>query len=107
MITIANLRTGRPAKDTDVRVDRSSPLGNPFHMRTEADRMKVCEQYAQWLQAQIPSNRIVCEELNRLIRIYRTHGTLTLWCWCAPKQCHAETIKALLVKKLMEYGIKV
>jgi hypothetical protein len=35
-------------------------------------------------------------ELKRLIDIYKKHGRLRLFCWCAPKKCHAETIKELI-----------
>jgi len=45
MIVVKNLRNEKPTKPWQVKVDRSSPLGNPFHMRSEAERDAVCEKY--------------------------------------------------------------
>jgi hypothetical protein len=100
MINIKSLRSSVPSEPWDVRVDRASVLGNPFHMRDESQRDAVCDAYAQWIAEQIPSNRVVCSELNRLIRIHKEYGQLNLYCWCSPKRCHAETIRALLQSKI-------
>jgi hypothetical protein len=31
-----------------------------------------------------------------MLAAYRQYGKLRLFCWCAPEQCHGETIKAWL-----------
>jgi len=41
----------------------------------------------------IPGMRI---ELARLRALHEKHGKLTLVCWCAPKPCHGDVIKAVL-----------
>lgn len=68
-----------------VLVDRSSDWGNPFVMHGEADRDRVCDifaDYAQWRLARQPN------WLDPL------RGK-ALACWCAPKRCHAETLRDL------------
>lgn len=101
MITIHNLRhDARLDLPYEVRVDRKSPLGNPFHMATEADRDSVCDEYAVLLRRKIKHGQDVKvrNELNRLYRLYKQYGCLKLYCWCAPKRCHAETIRDVLLE---------
>ena len=98
-ISICNLRkNGNKVKEVyDIKVDRTSVLGNKFIMRSEQDRDKVCEQYKVWFTEQIElKNELVLNELRRIYRIMVKYGKLNLWCWCAPKRCHAETIKSFL-----------
>ena len=96
------MHTWRPTRPYDVKVDRSSALGNPFNMRNEADRHKVCNEYTK-LFAGIVNNEADCiemtrftDELERLKKLHVEYGKLRLFCWCAPKRCHAETIKQFL-----------
>ena len=100
MIKIINLRTAKFEYPWDVLVDRKSVLGNPFYMHSEAERDRVCEQYAAWFPQRIakcyPKDPII-QELERLQQLYKQYGKLRLFCWCAPKRCHAETIKNYLI----------
>lgn len=69
------------------RVDRGSEWGNPFimHNNTETERHRVCdlfEQYAAWRLTIEPDWLVPLRGLN-------------LACWCAPKRCHAETLRRL------------
>lgn len=95
MIEIKNLRNTRPSQPWDVRVDRQSVLGNPFHMHSESERDKVCDAYKACFVSsmQDPNFR---KEFWRIYRIYMKYGKLNLFCWCAPKRCHAETIRKYL-----------
>lgn len=45
-------------------------------------------------------------ELKRLIDIYKRDGELTLVCYCAPKRCHALTIKNEIERRLQEADFK-
>ena len=77
-------------------IGRGSPLGNPFIMKSEADRDNVCDAYEEWFRAQIKAqDMVICDELFRLMDIAKK-GTLILGCFCAPKRCHGQTIKACL-----------
>jgi hypothetical protein len=95
-VLIKNLRVERPTEPWQVRVDRSSVLGNPFPMRNESERDEVCDAYAVYFKKQFESNEAFKNELRRLYKIGQRYGRLELFCWCAPKRCHAETIKAFL-----------
>lgn len=101
MIEIKNLRVEYPMKEWQVRVDRRSVLGNPFYMGSEAQRDEVCEKYIKYFREQRVNNPAFQAELSRLYHIYKKCGKLELFCWCAPKRCHAETIK-----KFLEYCIE-
>lgn len=93
MITIANRRDQHHGE----YVGRPSPLGNPFPMDDESDRDDVCDEYGHWFAEQLKcKNKLVLGELHRLQEIHRLNGELTISCWCAPKRCHAETIKSWL-----------
>ena len=94
MVEICNLRKQKPVEPYDIKVDRSSILGNPFVMRSEIERDSVCDKYELYFESKIKnkSERFLNEILN-LINIYKKYNKLRLFCWCSPKRCHAETIK--------------
>lgn len=103
-IKIANKRH----TDTGVYVGRPSPLGNPFRLRSEAEREAVIRSYERWLAEQIArGDAAICGELDRLYRKAVAEGEITLLCWCAPKACHAEVIAGVLRKALEERGYEV
>lgn len=99
MIIIKNLHNEKPSKPWDVKVDRSSILGNHSPMRYESDRPKVCKKYYIQFHSRLthkPEQKRFKAELKRMYDIYQQYGKLNLFCHCAPKQCHAETIKDYL-----------
>jgi hypothetical protein len=86
-------------------VGRPSPLGNPFKLERESDRDTVIAQYEVWLRERIAArDQRVCNELNRLYVIARDTGLLELVCWCAPKHCHADVIRTVLLEALERNG---
>jgi len=93
-ITIHNLRNEQPFYPWDIRIDRNSHFGNPFYMRDESQRIKVCDQFEEFL----PTNKKMIGHLEALLLTYKNYGKLRLFCWCAPKRCHGESI----IKKLEE-----
>ena len=98
MITIHNLRNEQPKEDYDIRVDRQSCLGNPFYMQEETKRDEVCNKYADWFKIKVGyKEERIYKELERIQEIYERYGKLRLFCWCAPKRCHAETIRRYLL----------
>lgn len=80
---------------TRVYVGRPSALGNPFPMHTEADRQQVVQQYRAWLRDQWRRRQPARAELERLLEIAKA-GPLELVCWCAPRACHADVVKAAI-----------
>lgn len=78
-------------------IGRGSPLGNPFPITLLASREQVIRQYRDWLEQQIElKNWTVINELDRLAEIAQ-QGDLNLVCFCAPKPCHGDVIKQLLI----------
>ena len=97
MIELCNLRNTKPVHPYDVKVDRSSVLGNPFKTGT---RDQECDQYAEYFPKQIDINPAFKAELQRLWKLHKEHGKLRLFCWCVPLRCHSITIKAFLDKHI-------
>lgn len=109
-VQIINLRT---MQSYDFRCDRQSPVGNPYTMRTESERGLVCEKYERLFDQIMTDDTLPDTEevpgtpfftvkqfrdyIHRIEQHYATHGTVTLACWCRPKQCHCETIRDWLV----------
>lgn len=99
MIKIGNIRTFKPDGSIAIRVDRGTPLGNPFYMSNESLRDFVCDRYESYFNT--PHTIIFNEELDRIVELAKTND-ITLLCWCYPKRCHAETIKKYIEKQLEE-----
>ena len=96
-VIIKNLRNEKPQYAWQVRVDRASVLGNPFYMKNETERDAVCKQYEDYFQEKIQNPQSAFyKEIQRLQAVLQEYGHLKLFCWCAPKQCHAESIKKYL-----------
>jgi len=94
MIEVMNLRKVKPKHRYDVIVDRRSPLGNPFTLVDETKRRDVCRRYEIWLMREVRhSNQEVIDALSKLAKLHHSFGKLRLFCWCAPKECHANVIK--------------
>ena len=97
-IIVRNIRTYNGPGEY---IDRRSPLGNPFKMHKPEDRDDVIKQYRVWLSRQLSGaedielNQRVLDELKRLLHIAQ-NKQLNLICWCAPKACHGDVIKACL-----------
>lgn len=85
----------------EIRVDRTSILGNPFKLETESERNIVCEKYDSWLTNEIKNDNMeILKEISRLLHIYIEHGKLHLYCWCKPQRCHSESIINILYRWL-------
>lgn len=84
------VRKGHP---NAVYCGRPSPLGNPFYMKSEADRDRVCDQYVVWFKENLERLQPTLEALSAK---HKAEGVLYLACFCAPKRCHCDTIKAHL-----------
>ena len=91
MTEVRNIRDGTydPTNPEHVYVGRwngryklkQHPLHNPYEMRTEKERERVLRSYDDYL-----GGRPDLQEIARGLR-----GKV-LYCWCAPRACHAEII---------------
>ena len=101
MINILNLRSGKPKHPWEFKVDRSSPLGNPYNMLHESERDIVCDKYRKWFYTYTHDDSFFAY-LKLMVNSYKKYKKLNLFCWCHPERCHAETIKEYL-KTIKEY----
>lgn len=96
MVRVVNLKSYE-LKDNEVliKVDRSTPVGNPFYMRNESMRDEVCYKYEPYFYKKVKD---AGEFRDYVAYIYRTalKHDVALGCWCAPKRCHADTIAAFI-----------
>jgi len=74
-----------------VYVGRPSPLGNPYAIGPDGDRLEVIERYRKWLAARIAErDPVVCTALLGI------RPGQDLACHCAPAPCHASVIAEAL-----------
>jgi hypothetical protein len=99
VIHIKNTRKAEEYGYTVFRIDRQTPVGNPFIMHSESERDQVCDAYREWFRGQLvlESSRTLAFHayLNKIKQAHQ-QGNIALACWCAPKRCHGDTIKAWL-----------
>ncbi|HUS89849.1 MAG TPA: DUF4326 domain-containing protein [Desulfosporosinus sp.] len=69
----------------NVKVDRSSVLGNPYRIGKDGNRSEVIKKYKEYLWNCI----CVVDELNRLKDM---SDDTVLGCHCKPKACHGDMI---------------
>lgn len=95
MITIKNRRRG----ETGEYVGRPTVLGNPFMLHSEGEREAVLERYRVYAAKQMgDSSSAFSKEMQRLHSKWVNEGHLELVCWCAPKLCHADVIRSILME---------
>ena len=79
---VEHIRKYKPQpNEKAVRIDRATPLGNPFHIGRDGDRDAVCDKHADLL-----ANSPALQELART----KLAGADVLLCWCAPQRCHGQ-----------------
>lgn len=97
-IEIMNLKYTRPSEPYDFRCDRKTPVGNPFPITKDRDRVTSIRLFGHFFQIKMATNRQFREHLFNMRRIYNHYGKLRLFCWCAPEHCHTEIIKDWILK---------
>ena len=102
-IRVVNLRNYELKKDEVlIKVDRSSVLGNVYVMKSEKDRDKVCDLYEKMFDRKVGiKGSTFRNEVIRIYRMVREGKDVALGCWCYPKRCHADYIKAFIEKYLI------
>jgi hypothetical protein len=88
-IEIVSKRTGYTRREGDVLVDRTTMWGNPWRLVEYVNtRDFVCDNYATRLRAH-----------PELVARLAERNPKRLVCWCAPKRCHAESLRDALEGK--------
>jgi len=67
-------------------------LGNPHWMKDESQRDHVCDLYERDFPSILKANQDVMNRMKEWVK----GKDITLVCFCAPKRCHALTIKEWL-----------
>jgi hypothetical protein len=91
-IEVTNRKNGK----TGQYIGRGSILGNRFLIGRDGTRLEVIEKYRKWLWVEVGKKQAVFGELNRLFKIWKRDGKLTLSCFCFPKRCHGEVVGSCL-----------
>lgn len=71
--------------DYDIRIDRASEWGNPFHIGIDGSREEVIQKYKEWVIKQ-----------PHLMRGLKTLIGKRLGCWCSPNLCHGDVLVELI-----------
>jgi len=69
--------------------DQDGLLGNPYFLRSEADRDEVIEKFRHYLWGEIKKGGKIKQFLASLVH----EENLFLMCCCSPKPCHGDVIK--------------
>jgi len=84
------------------RVDRQSPVGNPYPLNLEKNRNDVCDKYENYFAEQIKKPGKFYDYVKNILTKMNEYDTIYLYCWCAPRRCHADTIKSWLMEAYKE-----
>jgi hypothetical protein len=100
MVTVGSLRGLKVLPVNSYKVDRTTPLGNPFFMESESLRDEVCNKF----EAYFKTNGLNAPTIFYLQELldHAKEQDIKLLCWCHPKRCHADTIANYLNEKLKE-----
>jgi hypothetical protein len=99
-IAVTNKSQPQPIGYSIIYIGRGSVFGNPFVMQNQTirERERVCDQYlihlkAQWKLAQQGNENELAMGIVELAKRVKQGERIALQCFCAPKQCHGDTLK--------------
>ena len=91
-ITLANQRRSL-LKLPSILIDRTTWLGNPFHMGKDGNRKEVIEKYKVYFDQKMIEDKEFRDKFYQMCKRYKHCDQIQLVCWCYPAQCHGEVIK--------------
>lgn len=101
-VKVVNLHTGGQGE----YIGRGSPLGNKVPVGSEGREVAIA-RYKVWLTERLAAgDEKVRQEMNRLYQLAKKTGSLNLCCFCAPKACHGDVIRDLLLAKYDQHNSK-
>jgi len=93
-IYIGSLRKGSEKFNAlNIKCDRSTPLGNPYHITTMG-RDECIKAYADNWDNMIKQPKQL--GYFRMLKKAHKEGDIALMCWCKPHACHCDVIKSKL-----------
>lgn len=88
--------------DGAIYVGRPSPWGNPFEISPSVTRDQACDMFHAWAFSP--------EQVQFRGNVRSSLFGHDLVCWCHPRRCHAETLRAIAISSsdvaLLGGGIK-
>lgn len=107
-IRLGNKRAGAAAKprrgETIIDIDRTNPvLGNPYILKDHRDdvrRAQVIALYKAKYESDIARHGPMAIATEQLAEKVRRGEHLILNCWCHPRPCHGNLIKAEIERLL-------
>ncbi|MNR71380.1 hypothetical protein D3C71_19950 [compost metagenome] len=106
-VRIVSKRKGGPpaqAGELVVPIDRSNPiLGNPIVLADHLDaaaRERVLREFDELRAKDEGVNGPITQELRRLGRLVDSGQPIAMQCWCAPRPCHGNPLRAQLERML-------
>ena len=98
-ITVANRKHYKG--DEYFKIDRTTPLGNPYRITESRTRQQAVEMYSDYMEKRIGANDTkIITNLNVLYNYLVKNRRVVLMCHCKPKLCHGDIIRQLLINKL-------
>lgn len=91
----------------NIRIDRATPLGNPYVMHREEQRQEVCDLYATFLNDVLAneSSEAILDQLQMILDHLLEGDYVNLQCWCSPEHCHGEHIRKVLIDVINDNGL--
>jgi hypothetical protein len=80
------------AERCDVKIDRTTPWGNPFVIEKHGTRQEVIDQFRIWVQTSANPRAVWITD-----HVHELRGK-TLGCWCAPLDCHGFVLLELAME---------
>ena len=114
-ITVGNVRNGLlPDHDLHLYCGRGRVpygmvgvgMGNTFEMndQSDAERNRVCDEYEAWINSQ-SAGEWSHNVIQRITQRVNEGKSVALYCWCAPKRCHCDTIKLIVLEQLESFSL--
>lgn len=100
---ISKHRATPEQREAAIYIGRGSVLGNPFKVRPHGphERDESIRLYREWLEARLAEgDETIARALNAIWRRAHDDEDVLLMCFCAPRACHGDVIKALVESKL-------
>lgn len=91
-------QTPSPVGFSRFYIGRPSLLGNPFVVGDDGDRDECVDKYAEWIKKEIhrKGNRVYPAIVN-IVEALTVQCYVELECFCAPKRCHGEVIREIVL----------
>lgn len=107
-IQVVNKYTHVPDKTRDVYIGRGSAFGNPFPINnaTGDTRDAVCDKYEFYFDETLKDpTASLTVATQMLLETLKSGKDINLVCFCNPRRCHGDYIKAVLEDALAHYDM--